>query len=450
MATTSGVSKGTGITNYQDLDGLLKDFYGPRIVEQLNNRNWALDRLEQRKDMKWSGRKIMFPIHTKRNTGVGFRGETGTLPLAGGQNYAQAEVTDVLFYGTIQLTGLAMDSVLDDKGGFRRALESEMKGLVTDARDHMGVQIWSKPVDESATNASKFNGVRGKVTAYAGGTTTVKVPLGYSNAPTGFGGTRYLKVGDILVWGTQAELAAGATPSGYGSVDSIDTPNQQCEITTLGGTTNPAVNDYVVRGHVNSDGNHEFERGINGLGALTNEYQVLASQELQNVAYTSGGDYTWQTRNVTGAGPFDENEIHQMIKAVQEVADGEPTCLISHYSMYLEYLASLQSQTRYAADSFKGGYQVLKFASDREYDWIIDKYCPYGHLFAIDEESLFWAMRRDFHWDDKGGSVLKSLAVSGSGSDAVRGFYKAYMNLAYEKMNTHGILHGVTVSGTVL
>lgn len=441
-----GVSKGT-IASYQDLDGLMKDWYGPKVVEQLNNKNWALDRIDKRGDMKWSGRKVMFPIHDRRNIAVGFRGETGTLPLAGGQRHQQAEVIDSLFYGTIEMTGLSLEAINSDRAGFKRGMESEMKGLVRDARDHFGFSIWHMPVKGANTS---LNCIRARVApAGAGGATpTLVTPGGYSGAPTGFGATRYLKVGDTVVWGTLVELYAGGVPPGVGRIESIDSAAQTITLADVTGV-NPANDDYFVRGDRVTQGYFEYDNGLNGLGTITSDGQP-GGGTFQALSLTAGADYSWRSYQQTSAGPFDEMEIHQLLNAIDETGDGEPSVLISHYSLHLEYLNSLQSQTRYKDGDFKGGYQVLTFASDKKYDWVIDKYCPYGHLFALEESCLFWAVRKDFHWDQKGGSILKDLAVSGDGKDGVRAFYKTFRQLGWEKLNAHGVLSNVTVSGTVL
>ena len=455
VAYSGGVSKGVGvIDDATSIDGLLKDFYGPRIAEQLNNSNFALDRLEKRKDMKWSGRQVKFPIHTQRNSGVGFRSESGTLPDAGGQNYEQASISDVLFYGTIQLTGLAMDSVLSDRGGFRRALDSEMRGLVNDAKDHFGSKIFGFGQSGASVSAvNTFNGLLGKCkdAAIAGAGTdgnpwicqTMDNPLGYwtSDYVPAQGQTRYFKAGQNVVWGSDAEL--GGTMSGSGYVKSV------VDSTTIQvvGTGAPVTNDSFVMGSSTTVGNYEFNNGLNGLGSLTTQYQAITDAAFQGITCTTGKDYTWQSYNKdVNNGIFVESDIHQTIHNIEEVGAGKPSLLVSHYTLLKEYYEEMLGNVQFTSSpNFSGGYQTLKFSSDREYDWVVDKYCPYGALFILSEEDLFWAVRRDFGWDDRGGAILKSLAVTGN--DAVRAFYKSYLQLGYESLNAHGVITRIGVSG---
>ena len=452
----AGVSKGT-VSGATSLDGLLKDFYGPRIAEQLNNSNFALDRLEKRKDMKWSGRQVKFPIHTQRNSGVGFRSESGSLPGAGAQNYSQASITDVLFYGTIQLTGLAMDSVLSDRGGFRRALDSEMRGLVNDAKDHFGSKIFGfGQAGGSVAAGEKYNGLLGqcKDGAVAGAGTdgdpyvceSMDNPLGYftsDNVPAQ-GQTRYFKAGQKVVWGLLDAAELGGTPTGYGSIKSV-VDSTTIQVVKDGGVA-PHNLDWFVMGSENVAGNFEFENGLNGLGSLHTQYQGRASSAFQGITCTTGQDYTWKSYNLDNNGVFDESQIHQTIHNIEELGAGTPSLLVSHYTLLKEYYEEVLGNVQFTSSpNFSGGYQTLKFSSDREYDWVVDKYCPCGMMYILSEDDLFWAVRRDFGWDDRGGAILKSLAVTGN--DAVRAFYKSYLQLGYESLNAHGVISRITVSG---
>ena len=380
--TTKGVVKGTA-SYYQSLDGLLKDFYGPRIAETINNNNFALDRLEKRKDMKWSGRKVSFPVHTKRNTGVGFRDETGSLPSAGGQKYEIAEVTDVLFYGTVQLTGLALDAVLSDRGGFRRALDSEMQGMVNDSRNHFGRAVWGMPVDGTGDSENSLNCFLGRsATVGESSTPDIVRPLGYTNVDAN-GTTRYFRVGDAVSWGSAAEFKSG-TLAGYGEVTAVNTSTKKITVAKKeAGDKDPVKDDWFVVGSNKTSGTFEFDNGLNGLGAITADFQDIASQKLQGIAITSAGDYSWRSfsEDHTGASSaFDASKIHSLVHNIQEVGQGSPSLLVTHYSMLLEYVQTMEDQARFSNDSLKGGYQTISFASDKVYDWVVDKYLSLIHI----------------------------------------------------------------------
>jgi len=58
---------------------MLKEFYQGPVAEQINNRVWIREYF-QKKSKGWSGSRMVIPVHTGRNTGVGFNSEGNVLP----------------------------------------------------------------------------------------------------------------------------------------------------------------------------------------------------------------------------------------------------------------------------------------------------------------------------------------------------------------------------------
>ena len=213
------------------------------------------------------------------------------------------------------------------------------------------------------------------------------------------------------------------------------------------GTGAPQTDDLFVMGSGTGVGNYEYNNGLNGLGTLTTQYQGTTDAAFQGITCTTGQDYTWKSYNLDpNNSACEEDELHQTIHNIEEIGAGKPSLLVSHYTVLKEYYASIIDNIQFTTSpNFSGGYQTLKFSSDREYDWVVDKYFPYGAMFILSESDLFWAVRRDFGWDDRGGAILKSMAVTGN--DSVRAFYKAYLQLGYESLNAHGVITRIQVSG---
>lgn len=70
------------------VSSLLKEVYEGSTQEQLNNDVVALRRVEKTSEGVTStvgGKYVTFPVHTRRNTGVGARIEYETLPASGNQ-----------------------------------------------------------------------------------------------------------------------------------------------------------------------------------------------------------------------------------------------------------------------------------------------------------------------------------------------------------------------------
>ena len=71
--TTQWTGGGETNTAY---DAVLKDFYDGAIKSHLNNKVGVL-KLVEKSTRKFQGRRVVWPVHTGRNTGVGARSETG-------------------------------------------------------------------------------------------------------------------------------------------------------------------------------------------------------------------------------------------------------------------------------------------------------------------------------------------------------------------------------------
>jgi len=470
-------------------DGLFKDFYNPEMLKTLPEHNELYKRIKKLSSVKWEGRKGVFALHTQRNHGMGFRGVNDTVPYAGFQGVTQGALAYTSFYSAIELHDEEIMRVKTDRGGFKKTLDLETKGVVRDVMTRFGTYVYmfpaqaqSKPIPTAtaltqyATGigiASAIGGGYGSLNAVmafvdgapsvAGGVATINVkwPLGYAD-PSGqsIGGARYLEKGQVLAWGTLSELNSGAT-LGFGEITGIDYSAQQITVAVRGAIPhNPAANDALVLASTPDNqllSGHEYDKGINGLGTLYSfvqdgNYSTAGANYLSrfcDVETTPGGDYVWRPLIKQSGGQWNEQEVHEVIQQVEEIGNGRTNLLVSHHSVQREYIADIQASTMYQPEKVNGGYKTLQFSSGRELDWLADAKCPYGTIFCLDTEALGWATKDDWHWDEKGG-VLKSLLTGGTGGqDKVRGIYKWRGNMGIEALNKHAVIHGINVSGTV-
>ena len=126
------------VTGTATFGPMLKEFYQGPVAEQINNRVWMREYF-QKKSKGWSGSRMIIPVHTSRNTGVGFAGEAAAagagavLPTAGSQGYANLTVNSRNSYGRFQVTGQAMDTATKGgSGAFAGVMDEEMNRLVRD------------------------------------------------------------------------------------------------------------------------------------------------------------------------------------------------------------------------------------------------------------------------------------------------------------------------------
>src|SRR3954453_23351338 len=109
--------------------GILKEIYEPGVRYQLNDDTVALKRIvktDANVISQVGGKYVTFPIHYKRNPGIGARRENENLPAAGNQGTTSARVGLKYEYGALQLTGQTMELVNTNYQAFADATDLEM------------------------------------------------------------------------------------------------------------------------------------------------------------------------------------------------------------------------------------------------------------------------------------------------------------------------------------
>ena len=205
---------------------ILKEVYEPQVREQLENRTKALKRIERSSDgieTTVGGKYVTFPIHTRRNAGIGARNEMEALPTPGQQGYASARVSLKYLYGGIQVTGQMVELADKNYQAFANALDQEVKGLKNDLAKDLNRQVYGNSVGTLAT-----------VTADGANTVTVA-------------DTMYLQLGeqiDIL----DGTTLTNATPTVKVSNRQITAINTSTGVVTYSGADGTLVaGDVLVR-----------------------------------------------------------------------------------------------------------------------------------------------------------------------------------------------------------
>src|SRR3990167_569598 len=139
-------------------DAILKEFYEGSVRDQLNSKIFLTNRIK--KDSKsWSGRRIVFPVNTSRNEGIGARSEGADLPAAQEQGFSEARVTPKYLYGRFRVSGHLMASTRGN--AFVQAMKYAMKGLTRDMMNDVNRQLFNDAsgvlcrVNGSTTNSTK-------------------------------------------------------------------------------------------------------------------------------------------------------------------------------------------------------------------------------------------------------------------------------------------------------
>ena len=414
-----------------DFDVVLKEYYEGPVREHLNNKVPILQYVEKSK-RKFSGRRVVFPIHTARNSGVGGRGETGNLPTAGKQSYAESRISAKFLYGRIQLTGAVIAASTGDKGAFASAMRTEVEGMRRDLRVDLNRQVWGNLLSDTSKT--------GVMAQIADGVT---IPgSGEKQLTVDNPGSRYIKKGMSVIIGSDGDL--GSTQDQSLTVKSIDS---RTKFTVTNGNSGDLVvtnNDFVVLGDKNG---HSYDNEITGLSFIVSD---STSFKLQNI--DTAEEDVWKSEVLTNPAAAGTNrplslELMQLaIDSADEIAGAEPNLIMGHHSLRREYINLLTSDVRYAPEQLKGGFQKLTYAGGTNPMPIeFDRHAPYNKLFFLNTGDLKLYTMQDWKWADRDGSVMNRV----SGADSWEAFMCFYGNLGCERRNSHVLLDDIEVSNLI-
>ena len=434
MSLTSGI----GSSPRADFDFVLKNFYEGPVREHLNNSVPILKYVEKSK-RKWNGRQILFPVHLRRNHGVGARGETGTIPTAGKQAYAECRIRSKFLYGRIELTGVVIAASEGDKGSFASALRTEVEGMRRDLRVDFNRQVWGNPVaatDSTSTNTGVLAQLNAEPGALADGATAT---FTFNNP-----GTRYLKPGMSLGFGTMTGAGAGTVGTAAAArvltVESVTSTTQAVLKNSSGGAIDLANADVCVRGDASDN---SFNKEITGLSFMVDN----ADDNFQNV---DTGDFPEWKANVLDNNGIDRPlslELMQLaIDSSDEVAGDEPNLIMGHHSVRREYINLLTSDVRYSPEQLKGGFQSLTYAGGmRPMPLEFDRMAPYKKLFFLNTKDIRMYTMKDWQWADRDGSSFSRI----SNQDAWEAFMCWYGDLGLERRFSQTVLTDLSVDNLI-
>ncbi len=130
------------MVNLETADKALKSVYLGVVTEQLNTAvNPLLTKIEQTSSDVW-GKDIIKLVSYGLNGGVGAGDETGSLPMAAGNNYAQYKVELKNLYGSIEISDKAIRASQSNVGAFVNLLNAEMEGLLKASKYNLGRMLY--------------------------------------------------------------------------------------------------------------------------------------------------------------------------------------------------------------------------------------------------------------------------------------------------------------------
>ncbi len=402
------------LSNY---DNLLKDFYEGGVREQLNQEVVAFKTLDEN-DKSWSGRRVVFPLHSGRNSGVGARTEGATLPAAGNQSHLLEVVSACYHYGRGQLTGQTLAA---GKHAFAEAMATEMEGLTKDLTIDLGRVCWGTG-----------DGRLAQIGADGASASALSVYNRY--AEPGQPGARYIASGMLLDAGTVASPTAEFSSQTVISVNVSQNPATTTDTVTI---SNSALT-------VSQCDTYLFNRGAGGAGVEALGFQALVDVYSDSNYWGSNAFYgsaiLGMNRDANDvldsiilgnsgvARIIDGNLVQTFFDRIHEESGEEVDFLWGHHSVIRAFLDSVSADRRYASTKFDAGMSSLTYNG---VPLIRDRHATYNNLLGGKRSALRKFTLAPVGFADKDGAILSRIGGSGA-TDSYEFYIRTYFNLGID------------------
>lgn len=397
-------------TTRTTVDDLLKEFYLEGVRNQLNNDIFLLSQIERGSE-DVEGRETVLSLKVRRNSGVGARAESGTLPTAGNQGYVDQRVGLHYNYGKIKVSGPLIRSGRTDRGSFARPIESELDGVTTDLKKDVNRQIYGTSDGVIASTLVTSN------------SSTIVVSLSRVQQDQ-------IQEGMLIDVGT---VAAPTTVASGLEVTAVTSSTVVVATTAI--TTNSTTHKIFRSG---SGGSGSAQKEITGLRTI-----VSSGDEVFNV---NGATYSaWNSYVDSNSGtlrPVSETLFTEAQHEVNRRSGSEIDLWVTSDGVHRKVSALLTSMKRFPnTNELKGGYSGLDMSaagSGRSggaavsLTWDVD--CPNHTAFGLNTGKLKWHHAGEtWDWMEEDGAVLSRSA----NEDAYEAVLFNYSELATDQRNAH-------------
>jgi hypothetical protein len=399
----------------------MKEVYQGKIREMLNQEIVAIKRITRSGSgvtNEHGGKYVTFPIHTRRNSGVGSRFENEALPIPGNQSHAAARVGLKYAYGGLQLTGQSISLTDTDARAFAKVLDVEINGLKNDVKKDMNRQVYGSG-----------NGAIGTVRAV---TTAGNVIL--------VADARLFQLGAIvdLITGTTVSVASR-------TINAVDLTAGANTVTISGAAVTTTVGQFFVRAGSGPDAT-QGNRELTGLAAIISDSGVL-----YNIDPTVESE--WKAEVSANGGTnraLSEGLMTQMVDRIRTRGTGQTSVIFQSLGVRRSY-ANLLTQTRSTVNTqdFTGGFKGLSFVTDGEageIPVISDVDAPLNTQYFVDESSLTFYRDAEWSWLDRDGSMWKQVRDASGDYDAFYARLVEYHELGCERRSANGKIVDITES----
>lgn len=396
---------------------ILKKYYLPPVVDQLNNKNLLLQLLDVSSD-EIVGDKAVVPLHTARAAGVGARAEGGALPDAGAQGFKKAEFDLTYQYGVIRVTGPMIEKSKTSAGAFMSGLQAEINGKRDDLLNDTARQFYADGTGKIATC----------------GTTSSSTTVVLSSAEAIKRG--HLYVNRVIDIGTLADPVVVASAR---TITATDKVNGTIVISGAAVTTSASHFIFNAGNAAASSVSYELE----GLGKIVNSSTGTA---LGGLDPDTAGEEVWDNGRTNVNGAVTLSALQQAYNEV-ELAGGEVSVQTGSKGIERRLFDLVAAQQRFPeAKPLNAGYTSILVNGK---PFVGDIKAPWGRVNLLDKEHLKIFANHDWHWMEgyasEGGEA--QILHWDAGYDAWKAVLRRYFNMGTDFRAAHHVLYGITDTG---
>ena len=409
-------------------DAVLKEVYEKNIVVLLNSKTKTRN-MAKKETGSWEGRQVRYPLNVRRNQGVMFTSENGTLPDAGAQVYVEHVIPIRYCHGRIQLSIQVIKHSRSNEGSFKRAMDQEMNGLIRDLGNDLNRVMFGYG-----------KGILGLVNeATPAGDTTLEMdsPGGVTGSVHG---NRFCNVGMNIAF---VDPGTGNIRGAARTITAVNTDGTDVTLSAAppAGT---ADNDWIVRAAKPTTtviGDTSYDKESMGLLGLVDDGDYVSI--LNGVNRTTYPIFN--AINIASVGPLSADILQRGLDVSDQIGEGSPSVFVCHHSVRRAYLTLMDTDRRYMGGDLKSPDAGTKAAKQKsitfgDIPWEVDKDAPYGTLFALDTETLTRWVEVEGEWADDDGTILMRLVDQ----DAYEARYRIFENFSLDRPSSCVRWDGIT------
>lgn len=382
----------------QTADKALKDYYLGVIKEQLDvGTNPFLAMIEKTSEDVY-GKEIKKIVTHGINGGIASGSESGSLPAAMGNAYAEFALPLKNLYGSIEISDKALHASETGSATAVSLLNAEMNGLIKASKDNFSRMLFGDGT-----------GYLCKIVSISDDKLSATVD-DVKNITEGMLVDVYL--GDSIDTRYYANR-----------ITDVDKENSKIYFTKAMKDT-PKNSALYVSGSKNQE--------LTGLGAIFSD----SATSLYGLEKSGN---RWLNPNVKTVASLSYEDVAEMLDTVEEKGGKGADVIVCSWKVrrILQKILVKAGVTPAACET-EGGYKSIAFNG---IPVIVDKHCPEGHMYFLNTEDFKICQLCDWQWLDEGdGRILRKIP----GKAAYSATLVKYADLLCEKPCGQGLIKGIT------